>query len=90
MSDILNIAKFDAGIQTSSGLKQFSATDAAGELIINREYKESFDKFKSGCTCGDSYIWRVLSAVADQTGLILYDNVKNYIDYVTDIDVCKV
>lgn len=65
-------------------------TDAAGELIINREYKESFDKFKSGCTCGDSYIWRVLSAVADQTGLILYDNVKNYIDYVTNVDVCKV
>ena len=90
MSDILNIAKFDAGIQTPSGLKQFSATDAAGELIINREYKESFDKFKSGCTCGDSYIWRVLSAVADQTGLILYDNVKNYIDYVTNVDVCKI
>ena len=90
MSNILNIAKFDAGIQTPSGIKQFSATDAAGELIINREYRESFDKFKSGCTCGDSYIWRVLSAVADQTGLILYDNVKNYIDYVTDVDVCKV
>ena len=64
--------------------------DTAGELIGNREYKEGFDRFKSGCICGDSYVWRVLSAVADKTGLVLYDNVKNYIDYVTNIDVCKV
>ena len=90
MSDIIKIAKFDAGVQTSDGRRQFSATDTAGELIVNREYRESFDKFKSGCTCGDSYVWRVLSAVADETGLVLYDNVKNYIDYVTNVDLCKV
>jgi len=90
MADILKTARFDAGVQTPDGRRQFSATDTAGGLIMNREYRESFDKFKSGCTCGDSYVWRVLSAVADETGLVLYDNVKNYIDYVTNVDLCKV
>lgn len=90
MQDILKVAKFDASVQTPSGVQQFSATDTAGGFIVNREYKESFDKFKSGCTCGDSYIWRALSAVADETGRVLYDNIKNYIDYVTNVDLCKV
>lgn len=90
MQDILKVAKLDASVQTPTGPRQFSAVDTAGEFIVNREYKESFDKFKSGCTCGDSYIWRALSAVADETGLVLYDNVKNYVDYVTNVDLCKV
>jgi len=65
MSDILEIARFDAGVQTPDGHEQFSFVNTAGSLIGNREYKEGFDKFKSGCPCDNAYIWRALSAVGD-------------------------
>lgn len=90
MSDILEVAKFDAGVQTERGREQFSVVKTAGSMIGNREYKEGYDKFAADCPCADQYIWRALSAVADETGRVLYDNVKNYIDYVTNIDICKV
>lgn len=90
MSDILEVAKFDAGVNTASGRQQFSFVDVAGSLIGNREYKEGYDKFKSGCPCDEQYMWRALSAVADETGRVLYENVKNYVDYVSNVDVCKV
>ena len=90
MSDILDIAKFDAGVRTAEGRKQFSFVETAGSLIGNREYKESFDRFADGCSCQEQYLWRALSAVGDSTGKVLYENVKNYIDYVTNVDLCKV
>jgi hypothetical protein len=91
MSDnVLDIIKFDAGIQTENGYEQFSMTNTIGNLIGNREYKEGFDKFKNGNNTTDSYIWTTLSAISDQTGSILYENIKNYIDYVTNIDLCKI
>jgi len=90
MSDVLEIARFDAGVQTADGYRQFSMADTAGSMIGNREYKEGFDKFKADCPCSDAYIWRVLSAVGDDTGRVLYENIKNYIDYVTNIDLCHI
>lgn len=35
-----------------------------------------------------SYLWRVLSAVTDDVGETLYQNVLNYIQNVSDIDTC--
>ena len=90
MENILRNIRFDAGVETEKGRRQFSAVDTAGSLINNREYKEGFDKFKAGYVDGDAYIWRALSAIGDQTGAVLYENVKNYIDYVTNVDLCKV
>lgn len=51
MSNILDIAKFDAGVQTTEGRKQFSFVETAGSMIGNREYKEGFDRFMGGCSC---------------------------------------
>jgi hypothetical protein len=91
MSDnVLDVIKFDAGIQTENGYEQFSMINTIGNLIGNREYKEGFDKFKNGNNDSVSYIWKTLSAISDQTGSILYENIKNYIDYVTNIDICKI
>jgi len=35
-------------------------------------------------------VWEVLSAVANDVGQSLFTNVRDYIDNVTDVDVCKV
>ena len=85
-----SVLHFHEDLETEKGRRQFSAVDTAGSLINNREYKEGFDKFKAGYVDGDAYIWRALSAIGDQTGAVLYENVKNYIDYVTNVDLCKV
>lgn len=90
MSDILDTARFDAGVNTPRGREQFSFVKTAGRLIGNHEYSEGFDKFEQGCPGGDAYIWKVLSAAGDKAGSVLYENVKNYIDYVSNVDVCKV
>jgi hypothetical protein len=65
-------------------------TKTAGNLIGNRQYKEDFNKFNSGCICNESYLWNAISAISDETGKVLYENIKNYIDYVTNVDLCKI
>jgi len=35
-------------------------------------------------------LYKALSAVTDEIGNVLYLNIKKYIDFVSDVDVCKI
>ena len=38
----------------------------------------------------DSYLWRTLSAVAEQIGGVMQENVANFVDNVSNIELCKI
>lgn len=44
---------------------------------------------KNGENSRGAYVWNVLSAIGDDIGNVLYSNIANYIDFVSNIDLCK-
>lgn len=45
---------------------------------------------KNGENSREAYVWNVLSAIGDDIGNVVYSNVASYIDFVSNIDLCKV
>lgn len=68
----------------------FSAVDRLGSFVVNRKFSEGYQQLKRGEDTRESYIWNVLSAVGNDIGNVVYSNVLNYIDFVSNIDLCKV
>jgi len=68
----------------------FSTIDTMGSMINNAKFKRGYDEFVLGKKTEKSYIWEALSAVAQQFGQTLYENVRDYIDNVSNVDTCKV
>ena len=76
-------------IRKSSG--SFSFIDTLGNLVVNdrfaRGYKELMEKNSNN---ENTFIWRSLSAIGEDIGNVLYENVRHYIENVSDVDTCTV
>ena len=59
-------------------------------MIQNRQYSAGFKKFAAGKDTRDAFLYKALSAVSDEIGNVLYLNIKKYIDFVSNVDICKV
>lgn len=72
----------------------FSVTETLGSFIQNNDFASGFNRFQnlsSDCTQDHNvFIYTMLSAIADEIGQTVYDNVKNYIDRVSNVDTCKI
>lgn len=68
----------------------FSAVDRLGSFVGNRKFSEGFRQMKNGEDSREAYVWNVLSAIGDDIGNVIYSNVANYIDFVSNIDLCKI
>lgn len=68
----------------------FVFTDTLGSFIGNSEFKKPQIDFKLGKDNSHTYIWNVLSAIGQDIGSTLYQNIKNYIDLVSNVETCKV
>lgn len=70
--------------------KDFSFTNTYGTMIQNRPYSGGYKKFELGLDTRDAFLYKALSATADEIGDIVYLNVRKYIDFVSNVDICKV
>lgn len=68
----------------------FSATKTMASLVGNQGFSSGACDFFSGHSTNNSGVWQSLSAIADGLGEDIYSNVLNYIDNVSNVDVCKV
>lgn len=73
----------------SSG--DFSFIKTLGNLVVNdrfsRGYKELIEKNVDN---ENTFLWRSLSAIGEDIGDILYENVRHYIANISDVDTCTV
>ena len=83
MSSVLdNISKND---------NNFSFISTFFDLVGNKEFKDAeISTLYTKAETSETSIWRSLSAVAEQYGSVFYNNTLNFIDNVTNIDLCKV
>lgn len=76
-------AKFDTS--------EYSTVSTLGSFINNDDFARGFIDFQNGNNdTSKAFIYNVISAVGDQIGDTVYSNVKNYIDFVSNVDLCKV
>ena len=68
----------------------FDFISAFGQLIQNDEFKQGFVQAQLGKNNQNTYLYEALSAVGHDIGSVLYDNVLNYIDNISNVDTCKV
>ena len=75
----------------SADADAFSFVDVAGSFIQNKTFSEGLRHFQVGENDQhETFIYQVLSSASGDIGKTIYDNVKRYISYVADVDVCKV
>lgn len=67
----------------------FSFANTAGSLVNNQKFSEGFVDFQNGKNSDKAYVWRALSAISDKLGEAMFENVRDYIDNVSNVDVCK-
>lgn len=67
----------------------FSYVKTIASLINNREFSQGYNEFVTGKSTTKTYIWEVLSAIGDDVGQIIYENVLNYVDDISNIDLCR-
>jgi len=71
--------------------RDFSFVDTLGSFINNFEFSEGYRKFQeSGEHTKEGYIWAAISAIGGNYAETIYENVLNYIDNVSNVDLCKV
>ena len=68
----------------------FVFTDILGEFINNIQYKYGYNEHKLGHKNQYAYLWNTLSAISEDYAETIYENVLNYIDNVSNVDLCKV
>lgn len=68
----------------------FSFVKTLGSFINNREFSQGFIKFLQNRNTADAYVWKCLSAIGDDLGDTVYENVVNYIDFASNVDTCKI
>lgn len=69
---------------------EFSMTSALGSFIVNNNFQSGFVDYQLQKPSHEAFIYQVLSAVGDNLGSTVYDNVKRYVDYISNVDICKV
>lgn len=63
--------------------------DSLGSFVQNAEFSKGFVKFLNSDDDASAYVWKALSAIGQDVNSIVYSNVLNYIDAVSNIDTCK-
>ena len=76
----------DARIQD----RNFSFSKTLGSFINNRKFSAGYTQFLDGEHDSKTYIWETLSAIGDGLGQVIYGNVLNYVDTVSNVETCKV
>ena len=71
-------------------VSEFSTVDIMGSLVNNEKFKAGYIDMTQEKLTERSYIWNALSAVSQDLGQALYENVRDYIDNVSNVDTCKV
>lgn len=75
----------------SADADAFSFVDVIGNFIQNNDFSDGLKKFKDRqIDHHEAFIYQVLSAASDDIGQTIYDNVKRYVSYISDVDVCKI
>ena len=87
-NNLMSIAKHN--------VDDFSFVKTLNNLAVNSQFTEGYT---SNCDDNytllssetpDSYIWHALSAVGENLGEIIYGNITNYIDLVSNVNLCKI
>lgn len=68
----------------------FNFVETLGSFINNYKFKKGFDDFKGNQNNKGTYIWQALSAIGNDYAEVIYENVLNYIDNVSNVDMCNV
>ena len=78
---------------------EFDFSGTLGDFIGNAEFSYGNEDYKAEVSAikrgervvpsAKSNIWHALSAIGQDIGEITYANVKNYIDIVSNVDMCK-
>ena len=74
----------------SRNSNDFNFVEALGDFINNMKFKAGNNEFLSKQNTKDAYIWSTLSAIGDQYADVVYENVLNYLDNASNVDLCKV
>ena len=77
-------------IDTIDVKDDFSFVDTLGSLIGNRGFEETYQKFDEGQNAPQAYNWEVLSAIGNKIGRTIHQNIRDYIDLVSNVDRCRV
>lgn len=68
----------------------FSFVDQLGSFINNYEFSKTFRDFKLGKDNKYTNIWSAISALGNDYAEVIYSNVIDYIDNVSNVDLCKI
>lgn len=79
-------------IQDGVGFRDdgFSMTRKLGSFINNKRFSEGYVQFGNGEQNTKTYVWEALSAIGDDLGKVVYSNVLNYIDNVSNVETCRI
>ena len=70
--------------------QSFSFVDQLGSFINNYEFSKSFKDFKLGKDNKYTNIWSVISVLGNDYAEVIYSNVIDYINNVSNVDLCKI
>lgn len=68
----------------------FSFVKTLHSFVNNLQFGEGYKAFLAGSDTPQSYVWKCLSAVGDDVGELIYANVAGYVDYASNVDICKI
>ena len=80
MADLNNIRR---------NTNDFSFTETVASLANNKDYKSGYQDLIEGKTNDKTYFWTALSAVGEEIGEALYENVLNYVNNAANINTCR-
>ena len=80
----------DIKLNVNRSTNGYEFADTVGSMIVNNEYSIGYKEFKKGFYNSKTYYFHALSAIGQDTCETIYNNVVNYIDYVCNIDLCKI
>jgi len=94
MSDTYNVEDLSAAAPLwnvqSRQTDGYSFTERLGSFITNAKFNEGFSQCKAGRNNENTYIWSAVSAIGEDCSEVIYENVLNYINNVSNVDLCKV
>lgn len=67
----------------------FSFVDVLGNSVANSRFKNGYSQLKQNYRNDTTYLWEALSAIGTDIGETIYQNVLNYVDNASNIDLCK-
>lgn len=68
----------------------FSFIETAGNAVTNQQFNSGRTSLANGQTTDMTYLWVALSAASQDIGETIYENVLNYIDLASNVDLCKI